>query len=84
MKDRLEVIKKSENFSEFCTKFELIFDSKPNPDRLAALIRLWGENKIDLILDELLIIGVKPLKEGKRNNPYGLIFSCAKHDYITK
>lgn len=59
--------------------FETIFKREVEEDRLLALVKFWGIEKVTDTLNYLLITGAWPVKEGSRDNPYGLIYKICKN-----
>ena len=63
--------------TDLYTCFEITFNSQCDQNKLNALILAFGVEKLTKVLTHLMINGVNPPLPGKRNNPYGLIFSMA-------
>jgi hypothetical protein len=63
--------------NELETTFEEIFGVKPDPYKFDLLLGQVGEEKMASIFTYWLICGIKPQAEGKRFNPYALIYKIA-------
>ena len=58
--------------------FERIFGYYPDETRFSSLISSLGDEALTKVLEYLVIFPPK-LKEGKNNNPYGLIWHITKN-----
>ena len=65
------------------TLFEQTFGYYPDETRFSSLINSLTEETLIKILEYLIIFPPK-LKEGKNNNPYGLIWHIAKNSEYWK
>jgi hypothetical protein len=54
--------------------FEDTFKEKPEDQKINSLIELFGITIVSGTFGYFLCNGVRPPAEGKRNNPYGLIY----------
>jgi hypothetical protein len=59
-------------------KFITVFTITPDEPRINAVIKFLGEEKVELALDYLLMTGLRPPSEGRKENPYGLVYSIAR------
>jgi len=58
--------------------FKLVFKREVDQIKMNILIKTFGEEKIISVLEYFVICGVKPPGEGKRDNPYGLLYKCCE------
>ncbi len=59
-------------------KFEKLFGLMPDREKFELLLESAGEEKIESIFNYWLLCGgVNPPGDGKRFNPYGLIYKVA-------
>jgi hypothetical protein len=68
----------SDEFEELVGTFEDVFNQKCDLKRFAMLIKAVGYVDVLSVLEYLVIFGTTPPGEGKRDNPYGLIFKITK------
>lgn len=67
------------NIEEINNLFIQVFDCEPDAPKLKALIETSGIEKIADILRYYIINGIFPPAEGKRFNPYGLLYKVSKN-----
>lgn len=68
-----------EKVNNLMEKFAKIFNREVDTERLTALIDFWGIDKMTDAINYLLITGVWEIKEGCRDNPYGLLYKICKN-----
>lgn len=68
------------NKAELEENFLGVFNEKPDTKKLSYLIKYFGQDRVNEALEYCFIFPPKYL-EGKRNNPYGLLYiMCRKWD----
>lgn len=68
-------MKMNENIKKL---YKSVFHQEAEEEKIQALVDLYGEWKVENVLQYYLINGVIPPGEGKRNNPYGLLFNVCR------
>ena len=58
--------------------FEKVFSKNADNDKINALLSFHDPDIVISALNYLIIMGVKPIKEGKKDNPYGLLHVICK------
>jgi hypothetical protein len=61
--------------------FKRVFNKEPDKDRIAGLINHFGSERIAEVLERLFIVGISPVVEGKKDNPYGLLWVICSNRY---
>jgi hypothetical protein len=68
------------SLEKFNKDFTSLFKQEPEDEKTEALISEFGEETLRSVINYLIISGaVKPVPEGKRNNPYAFLYKvCSK------